>query len=236
MFLSRRATQAEYFDSDRPAAEMAEFYLWLGRANRFFGFAQPFQRLLPKLFGDSACRSLSILDVGAGDGSLGKVLTQWAAARGWDWRFTNLDLHPHKLNSEPKTVFVTGSALALHFADASFDLVIASNMTHHLNDADAAQHLREAWRVARLAVLLVDMHRNLALYTIIWLLMRLRGFPKTFRGDALLSVKRAWRVPELQRLAAQAGLNGAQVRLYFGARVLLLARKSAPLKTMKETR
>ncbi len=228
MFLSRRAAQAEYFDSDRPAAEMAEFYLCLGRANRFFGFAQPFQRLLPKLSQEAACRSLSILDVGAGDGSLGRVLTQWAAARGWDWRFTNLDLHPHKLNSDPGTVFVAGSALALPFSDASFDLVIASNMTHHLSDADVPRHLREAWRLARLAVVVIDMHRNLALYAIIWLLMRLRRFPKTFRGDALLSVKRAWRVPELQRLAEQAGLTDVQVRLHFGARVLLLARKPVP--------
>src|SRR5882762_3529981 len=95
MFLRHRATQAEYFDSpDRAEAEVAESYASLARANRIFFFAEPFQRLLPKFIGPENCRSLSILDLGGGDGSLAALLTDWAAARhGWQWRFTNLDVN-----------------------------------------------------------------------------------------------------------------------------------------------
>jgi hypothetical protein len=37
-------------------------------------------------------------------------------------------------------------------------------------------------------------------------------------------------VPELQRLAQEAGIPGARVRLYFGARILLQARKGKGLR------
>ena len=226
MFLSRRSMQAESCDSPgRSLAEIAKFYESLNSVNRFFVFAEPFQRLLPKLLGQTACRSLSILDLGAGDGALGKVLAPWAAERSWHWRFTNLDIHFLALSLSHTGVNVVASALALPFRDASFDVVIASQMTHHLTDAGVLQHLREAWRVARLAIFLSDLHRNVALYGALSLLLAVRRFPESLCLDGLLSVKRGWRVPELQALAGQAGIPGARARLYFGARVLLQARK-----------
>src|SRR5258708_1988868 len=199
MFLSRRATQAEYFDSPHlPKAEIIEFYRSLASANRLFMFAEPFQRTLPALLTPERRSQLSILDLGAGDGSLGKVLSGWAAKRGWTWRITNLDVSFDALALNPGGRNVGGSVLALPFCDASFDLVIASQMTHHLDDAQVVQHLREAWRVTRGWILVSDLHRNFALYCSVGLLCRLHNFPKTFFRDAVLSLQRARRVRELQ--------------------------------------
>jgi 2-polyprenyl-3-methyl-5-hydroxy-6-metoxy-1,4-benzoquinol methylase len=226
MFFTRRATQAEYFDlPDRPATELAEAYAALGCVNRFFVFNEPFQRLFPKFFGRDHCRSLSFLDLGAGDGSLGAVLTRWAAKQNWDWRFTNLDLSLPALRLGGNGRNVAGSVLALPFRDASFDVVIASQMTHHLGDQEVPVHLREAWRVARQAVFVSDLHRNIALYTVLWLFLRARGCPAHFRYDGLLSVKRGFRVRELRNFAAQAGIDAARVWMYAGARIILQARK-----------
>ncbi len=229
MFLARRATQAEYFDSPRRSRdEIRKLYECLGRVNRLFGFARAFQIGLPRLVGEARCKSLSILDLGAGDGSLGRALSDSAARRGWSWRFTNLDMNIRGLELAGGSRNVAGTALALPFRDNSFDAVVASQMTHHLSDSETVRHIREAWRVARLGVLLNDLHRNAALYAALWLLLRGDRFPAEFRLDGLLSVKRGWRVPELEALALKAGLPRARVSLYFGARVLLETRKSAP--------
>ncbi|MGN6555715.1 MAG: class I SAM-dependent methyltransferase, partial [Verrucomicrobiota bacterium] len=165
MFLRRRATQAEYFDSlDRPHAEMVEAYASLASVNRLFLFAEPFQRLLPRFLELQNCGSLSILDLGAGDGLLGTSLSEWAAKKhGWKWRFTNLDINLPALRLNEHGQNVAGSALALPFRDNSFDVVIASQMTHHFSDAEVVQHLREAWRVTRRAIFLSDLHRGPAL-------------------------------------------------------------------------
>lgn len=228
MFFGSRATQAEYFDApDRPEVEIAEGFASLGWVNRLFVFAEPFQRFLPRLLGRNNCESLSILDLGAGDGSLGNVLTAWAAKRKWNWRVTNLDTNLSALRLNRAANNVAGSALALPFRDDSFDVVIASQMTHHLSDEEVVVHLREGWRVARRAVLLSDLHRGPMLFGTIWLMFRLRRFPKHFEADGLLSVKRGFRVGELRAFAKQAEIPNARVWLYFGTRVILEAKKSS---------
>src|SRR5690242_7832224 len=123
MFLSRRTMQEEYFDSERPAGEVAEFFRSLGRFNRLFDFAEPFRNLLPALLGDTQCRSLTILDVGAGDGSLGRSVRQWATGRGWDWRVVNIDCNLAALRLNQGGLNVLGSATRLPFRTGSFDVV-----------------------------------------------------------------------------------------------------------------
>jgi ubiquinone/menaquinone biosynthesis C-methylase UbiE len=228
MFLSRRTTQEEYFDSERPASEVADFFRSLGRVNRFFDFAEPFRCLLPRLVSEQDCRALSILDIGAGDGSLGVSLRAWAAKRGWDWRVVNLDMSPMALGLNPGGLNVAGSAVRLPFRDGSFDAVFASQMTHHLSETDVRLLLQEAWRVARLGIIVCDLHRNLGLYLTLRLLFCFQDHPASFRADALLSVKRSWRTGDLARMAAEAGLESPRVKLYFGARVILQARKPTP--------
>jgi hypothetical protein len=105
-------------------------------------------------------------------------------------------------------------------------LVIASQMTHHLDsDADICRHFAEAERVARTAVFLNDLHRNPALFGFIWILLHLRPYPSHFRQDGQISVKRGFRVREWKDLARRAGLKNARVWFYFGAKVMLYARK-----------
>lgn len=225
MFLSRRSMQAEYFDAERSAPELKEFFRSLSFFNRLFGFAQPFQFGLPNLLNHENCQALSILDVGSGDGSLGKVLSRWAEGHKWTWKVTNLDSNWVALCLNPQGQNVAASAIALPFRDASFDAVIASQMVHHLDDANVEQLLREAWRVTRRGLLISDLHRGFLLYVVIWLLLRLRSHPSAFCADALLSVRRGWRAKDLKSLASRAGLSSAQVGVQFASRVILSARK-----------
>ncbi len=226
MFFPQRSTQAEYFDSpDRTQAEVVEGYASLNFINRLFIFEEPFQRLLPRMLGREACSRLTILDLGAGDGSLGRKLTGWAAKRGWNWEFTNLDINAEALKLNPGGRNVVGSALALPFPDASFDVAIASQMTHHFSDDEVVVHLREAWRVAQRGIFLSDLHRNAGLYLVLRVLFLFTRFPKHFQQDGLISVKRGFRVRELEALARRAGVPGARVSIYFGSRLLLQAIK-----------
>lgn len=225
MFFSARSTQVEYFDAPtRSFEEICDGYRHLAQVNQFFRFAEPFQRLIPRFMGSARCQNLSILDLGAGDGTLGKELSLWAGQRGWQWRFTSLDLNTRALSLNRHHASVAASVTHLPFRDASFDLVIASQMTHHLgSDADICRHFAEAGRVARQAVFLNDLHRNMVLYGFIWILLHSRPYPRHFREDGSTSVKRGFRVKEWKDLACRAGLKNARVWFYFGAKVMLYA-------------
>jgi 2-polyprenyl-3-methyl-5-hydroxy-6-metoxy-1,4-benzoquinol methylase len=228
MFFNERSTQAESFDKlDRPAVETEVAFRELDRLNRFFRFQHAFASRLPPWLGRDRCRYLKILDVGAGTGFLGKKLSAWAREQGWNWHFTNLDLNPVVLKSCPPADPVVGSALDLPFANGSFDLVIASQMTHHLTNAEITTHWREAWRVSNDAIFICDIHRNAGLYALLWLTTLLLGTERSVREDALISVKRGFHQGEWRELAARAGIPKASVWLYYGTRIVLQARKSA---------
>ena len=229
MFLSQRATQAEYCDQlDLPLDEVADNYRHLARFNRLMLVADPFQRLLVRWLGRNNVARLSILDLGAGDGYLGGRIEAWARHFGWDWRVTNLDVSVTALQLGARRCSVAGSVCALPFADRSFDVVIASQMTHHLTDDETVQHFVEAWRVTRDAIFLTDVHRNAGAFCGISLLLRWLRVSPRFLADGLLSVRRGWRVGEWRELARRAGLPKPRVWLYYGSRVILQARKGEP--------
>lgn len=228
MFLAHRTLQAEYFDAPELSVDEArKHYAWLGRINRLTQFDRPFRRWLPETVGAERVAKLELLDLGSGDGSLGRTLHQWASQQGWDWQFTDLDLSPHTRRLNPSGRHVVGSVTALPFPDNHFDAVIATTMTHHLGtEAEVIAHFREAARVARRGVLLCDLHRNPFFAAGLWSVLVALGAPGDFRRDGVLSVRRGWRVPEWRRLADAAGLSEARIWSEHGTRVLLQLHKS----------
>lgn len=228
MFLSERSTQAEYFDStDRSPEEIAEGYRQLGRVNRIFKFSHPFELVIPRCLGAERCAQLRILDLGAGDGLLGRELRKWAAKQGWDWEVTDLDVNLHALQLHNENWKVGASVLNLPLADNSFDVVIASQMTHHLDSPeDIRRHFREAWRVTRDLVVFSDLHRNLAMCLLVRIGTLLARCSPELAADGVISIHRSFRVGEWRKWAAEAGIPDARVNLYLGTRVLLHARKA----------
>lgn len=227
MFLRDRATQAEYCDRpDLPPDERCAVYRQLDRINRLLHTAATIQEPLIRILGDSRSTRITVLDLGAGDGALGREIELFARARGRDWRVTSIDSSVDSLTLGTGGRRVAGNVCALPFADDSFDVVLASQMTHHLTDREAVRHFAEAWRVSRDLVLILDTHRNILALGFITLLLAALGFSRTFRADAALSVRRGWRINEWRALAAQAGLRGAEIKVIRGARIWLTARKT----------
>ncbi|MDB6033726.1 MAG: Methyltransferase type 11 [Verrucomicrobiales bacterium] len=227
MFLSDRSTQAEYSDAPGLSPEhVARNYADLAKINRLFAFAEPFQRSMVNWLGRDKVQSLKILDLGAGDGSLGRALETWAKRKGWNWSVTNLDFNENALRIHGAASNVRASVTALPFADNSFDVVIASQMTHHLDtDDDVTKHFAEAWRVTRDALFFTDLHRNPALLGMVWVSCICAGLSAEMRADGIISIRRGWRVPEWRRLAQASGIPSSNVWLYFGSRIILQARK-----------
>ena len=234
MLLRKRATQSEHLDD--PARSPEEFraaYAELARVNRLFRLDDPYTRVLAGWLGHRHCERLTVLDLGAGDGWLGAAMETWARRNfGWKWEVTNLDSNPVLLELNPGSRKLVGSVLELPFPDNTFDVVIASQMTHHLgSDREVVQHFREAWRVAARAVFITDVHRNAFLYGMVWSALRLLRLSPAMRADGLLSVRRGWRKPEWETLAKRAGIPRPEITSYFGSRIILRARKDVAVAT-----
>ena len=215
----------ELLDTDAGSpAEVAASIQDLHWFNRWFGGLPTTHRLLLKAAQAVGKNRLTVLDIAAGDGYVLDATGRDLRREGIDVDFTLLDRslsHLPRNGGRPK---VAADALKLPFLDASFDFVFSSLFVHHLGPADVVAFAKEAFRVARVGLLIHDLIRNP-----VHLAFAYAGLPlyrsRITRNDAPASVWQAYTVAEMKDLLQQAGAGEIQVRSHFLYRMGLLARK-----------
>jgi ubiquinone/menaquinone biosynthesis C-methylase UbiE len=217
---SHRLDEMELMDDlSRPDGEFDQAYRELEITNRRLGGIRAVERFLPK---DS---NLLMLDVAAGGCDISEALLgRLRPLRRGGARIIALDINPRGFRFARKSWPVVGDALELPFRDSTFDVVMASLFFHHLADDACAHVLANMWRVSRRLVLVNDLHRHPVAYFSIRALSA--GFSQSvmFRHDAGVSVLRAFKPHDLQRIAKRAGVP-ARVHRSFPFRLVLVAEK-----------
>ena len=172
---------------------------------------------------------IRVLDLGTGSGDLAEVITRWGRQTGRRIHVVGVDLHAATLEIARRRTdaipLVRGDGLRLPFRDGTFDLVHLSMILHHMDGAALTGLLREAARTGRGGRILVgELERSVLHYlgarilaATIW-----RGNAVT-RHDGPLSVRRAFKAPELLALAREAGLREAAVHRHPVYRLVLRA-------------
>jgi SAM-dependent methyltransferase len=134
----------------------------------------------------SAAAGQEVLDIGAGTGSLAKVLPPGATYRALDNDPAKLERLQQKV---PDAQCLLRSALDTGLEDAAVDWTVSVTVAHHLDDDQLAQAMAEMARVTSRKMVFID-----ALWTGKWGIQRLiwrydRGFyPR--RTEALLDALR----------------------------------------------
>lgn len=196
---------------------------WLG------GYSAITTALAPLLAGKA--RTLRLLDVGTGLADVPVHLIRWAASRGSSWEVVGLDANPATVQTARhyvdralpgalrKQVRVqVGDALALDAADGAFDVVLAAQFLHHFDAPEAVTLLREMQRVAKLGVLVSDLHRHPLAYYGLKLLVNIAPVSPMYRHDGPISVLRGFRRDELVSYAKQAHLPHPEIRWHWAFR------------------
>jgi ubiquinone/menaquinone biosynthesis C-methylase UbiE len=161
---------------------------------------------------------ITILDIGAGGADLGAIL------RPLERRFavTALDINPRMREFAKRhghaSEMVIGSAHDLAYPDRSFDIVHASLFLHHCTDAEARWLLQQAIRIARVGVVINELHRNILALGGIALLMTLFENSPIVRHDALLSVRRGFTRGELAALTPRPPVGNHRLSWHWAFR------------------
>jgi len=196
----------------------------LARVNTLLGGRRLMRSELDKL----PSVPLSILDVGTGGADMPAVAIDHVRARGAQARCVAVDRSPRilaiareRLGGRSDIRLQIADALALPFADESFDLAMLNLALHHFDGAAAVQVLRELARVAR-DVIVNDLRRS----PIAWAFARF-VFPLFTRNrftlhDGPLSIARSYTPEEARELATAAGWRRIAVRKYPGYRMALV--------------
>ncbi len=200
----RRKVTPELLDSDAGTAqEIAGSLADLRRVNRWLGGVRSVRKMVEDVARSSQKEHLSLLDVGAGSGYVAAAVRVQLAKKGMQIEPVLLDRSAEHMRAAEGMRCVVGDALALPFADGSFDVVVCSLFLHHLEPDEAVQFMNEALRVCRVAVVISDLRRN-RLHLLLIHLGKLFYSSRLTRHDAPASVWRAYTPTEIRELAARA--------------------------------
>jgi SAM-dependent methyltransferase len=187
----------------------------IARANRWFGGSLAVRYGLARVLdGVPRSRSLTLLDLGTGAGDLPGDAVRWAARRGW--RLVPVGLERSRVAAAlacaagcPCAVADAGAA---PFRDKSVDLVLVSQVAHHLTEDSVVRLFRACDRLARRAVVVADLRRGRLGPLAFWCGARALGFDGVTRADGMTSLRRGYTPAELRALMAAAGVRGTVER------------------------
>ncbi len=199
---------------DDPAASPAAVAVSLrniARANRWFGGAAALRAGLRRTLGDVPPRTtLSLLDLGTGLGDLPRAAVRWGASRGIRVVPVGIELNRVAATLARATGIPTALACAgaPPIRDKSVDVVLVSQVAHHLTAASVVHLLRTCDRLARHAVIVADLRRDRLAPVAFWCGARLLGFDRITVADGITSLRRGFTRKELLGLMARAGIEG----------------------------
>jgi 2-polyprenyl-3-methyl-5-hydroxy-6-metoxy-1,4-benzoquinol methylase len=199
---------------DNPAADpamVAESLRNVARANRWFGGAAAVRFGLNRTLGGiPRGSSLSLLDLGTGLGDLPKVAVRWGAARGIRMVPVGLELNRSAaaLATSRGLATAVGCAGVPPVRDKGVDVVLVSQVAHHLTAESVVHLFRTCDRMARRAVIVADLRRHPLAAPSFWCGGRLLGFDPVTLTDGVTSIRRGFRRGELVELMTRAGVKG----------------------------
>jgi SAM-dependent methyltransferase len=218
----RRATAAELMDDLSLSGEALRRNLEeLEQINQWLGGYQVVTDALARLplTGHPPGQPLALADLGCGGGDTLRVIARWARKRQLPVNLVGLDANAfmvayarHKCRPFPNIHLHQEDIFAPAFSSRQFDVIICSLFCHHFTDQQLIDLLRQLQHQARVAVIINDLHRHPLAYYGIKFLTRLFPCSYLVRHDAPLSVLRAFKRAELEKLLQQAGLTHWSLR------------------------
>lgn len=220
--LSLSATGVELLDD--PGADpavVAQSLRNIARANRWFGGLAAVRYGLGRVLRDMPPGRITMLDIGTGMGDVPAMVRRWGRSRGLDVEPVGIERHraAARLAADSHLPIALGCGGDLPVRSRSVDVVVVSQLAHHLDDDGCRVLFLECDRVARRGVVVADLHRSRAATAGFWLGARLLRFDRVTIADGLTSIRRGFTAAELRARLRHAGIEG-EVAHRPGARVV----------------
>jgi 2-polyprenyl-3-methyl-5-hydroxy-6-metoxy-1,4-benzoquinol methylase len=202
---------------DDPAQSQGDFAAaldGLSTLNRITFAHFPLLQFLDRLVTKQGVTRLSLLDVGAGGGDALRAIAAWGAKREVELDLWGLDRSPwaksYAIDRGVPASWITADLFDLP-VERRFDVVVCNLFAHHLDDPTMVKFLRWLPRHAVRNWLILDLHRHWITWSAVWAGTRLMRMHPMVIHDGPISVNRAFKREELQRLVAEAGVD-AEIR------------------------
>ena len=165
--------------------------------------------------------TITVLDVGTGAADIPRMARAWGARHGLVIQAFGLERHraAARLARDTGLPLVVACGSALPVRDGGVDIVVLSQVLHHLDQASSIAFLEAAGRAARRGVVVAELGRSRVAAAGFRLAGRVLGFDRHTRDDGATSLRRGYSAAELEQLIRRAG-GAPQVRRLAGIRLV----------------
>jgi len=204
----------------------------IARLNALFGGTRAVVRELEPFFergkrdtGTERRATWTLVDVGTGLGDIPRAAAAAARRHGVTLRLVGIELNrtaarlAHMGDEGAPLAMALADGGALPLAPRSVDVVVASQVLHHLPRPVAVRWIATFDRVARRAVVLADLRRSRVAMAGVWAASVGLAMSGVTRHDAVVSVKRGYTKAEFDEMLRQAGVRTV-ARYRRGARIV----------------
>lgn len=208
---------------DDPSLDEAEHeraLLALRRINAWSATAGNMWRPIVNVARDDHGSPLRVLDVAAGGGDVIIGIAKRVAKQDLNVECHGCDISQRALDFARRHAVNCGVSDQTHFfkqdalgADLprDYDIVMSTLFLHHLERDDAIELLGNMRKAAKRAVIVCDLDRCVMGYLLCRWLTRFITRSKVVHNDAVLSLRAAFTLNEVQTMAKDAGMEGAIV-------------------------
>jgi len=153
-------------------------------------------------------RRWTLVDVGTGCGDIPCAAAACARRYGIALSLVGIERIPAaaRLARAAGLTAVIADGGALPLGPGAVDVVIASQVLHHLPRELAVRWIASFDRVARRAVVLADLRRSRVAMAGVWMASFGLGFRRQTRHDAVLSLRRGYALAEFNEMLGDAGV------------------------------
>ncbi len=203
---------------DDPAADpalVASSLRHIVRANRWFGGRAAAVWGVRRLLAGAAPRAgLTLLDIGTGTGDLPAAIGRSLASRGIAVKAIGLERSPvaARLARGGGLATILGCAGALPVRPRGVDIVLMSQVVHHLASDAVVELFRAVTALARVGVVVADLRRSEAAVVAFRVGSAALRFDAVTRADGITSLRRGYTAVELLALARRAGAQASVAR------------------------
>ncbi len=203
-----RTSEAEFLDDPACDQELAAAsYRFMTLINSWAGGTAVVRRFLAEKAREGGCGgALRVLDVGSGSCDIPLAVSRWARRRGLRLQFTCLEPSARAVAlartrlalADDPGVRVLREDLFAHRPAEAYDYATASMCFHHFKDEEILEIVRRLRTFVRKGILINDLRRAAPA----WLGARLLTacLPAGVRHDALVSIRRGFKISEFKRL------------------------------------
>jgi Methyltransferase domain len=185
----------------------------IARLNAWFGGTRAVVEALEPYFRRARNAHWTLLDLGTGLGDIPRAAARAARRRAITLRLIGLELNraaarlARGRDGDPPLATVVADGGTPPLAPRSVDVVVVSQVLHHLSRAAAVHWIRACDRLARRVVVLADLRRSRVAMAGVWAACLGLGMDRVTRHDAVLSLRRGYTRGEFSDLLREAGVQ-----------------------------